>query len=102
MARAGVLPCTPCAFYASSSAADVLRVFSGDIGFAFFPRCRRCMVVNDLRHACGSVVDDTLQCLLLLVGFSATVVEMLLLATTEATVHMAGPRGVSEALAWLF
>ena len=47
-------------------------------------------------------MHDTLQCLLRLAGFRATVVDMLLLATTEATVHMGGSGGVSEALARLF
>ena len=49
----------------------------------------------------GSVVHDTLQCLLRLAGFPAAVGDMLLLATTEATVHMGRSRGVSEGLARL-
>ena len=46
-----------------------------------------CLVVDDVRHAYGSVVDDTMRCLLRLAGFPEVVIDLLLLATTEATVH---------------
>ena len=71
------------------------------IWFSFFCRRGVCLVVDDVRHAYGSVVHDTLQCLLRLAGFPTAVVDMLLLAATEAIVHMGGSGGVSEALARL-
>ena len=101
LARAGVLPCTQFALHTSSNVADLLRVLHDYIWFGFFRQRCVCLVVDDVRRVYGSVVHDTLQCLLRLVGFPAAVVDMLLLATTEATVHMGGSRGVSEALARL-
>ena len=71
------------------------------IWFSFVRRRCVCLVVDDVRHAYGSVVHDTLQCLIRLAGFPTAVVDVLLLATTEAIVHMGGSRGVSEALARL-
>ena len=59
------------------------------------------MVLDDVRHAYGSVVHDTLRCLLRLAGFPMAVVDMLLLATTEAPAQMGGSGGVTEALARL-
>ena len=90
VARAGVLPFTHFASHASSSVADLLRVLHNYIWFNFFRRRRVCLVVDDVRHAYGSVVYDRLQCLVRLVGFPTVVVEMLFLATTEATVHIGG------------
>ena len=60
-----------------------------------------CFVVDDFWHAYGSIVHDTLRCLLRLAGFPEVVVDLLLLATTEATLHMGGSGGVAEALARL-
>ena len=71
------------------------------IWFRFFRRRRVCLVVDGVRHAYGSVVHDTLRWLLRLAGFPDAVVELLLLATTEATVHMVGSSGVTKALARL-
>ena len=60
-----------------------------------------CLVVDNVRHVYGSVVHDTVRWLLRLAGFLDAVVELLLLATTKATVHMGGSGGVTEALACL-
>ena len=57
--------------------------------------------MDDVRHVCGSVVHDTLRWLLQLAGFPEEIVELLLLATIEATVHMGGSGGIPEALARL-
>ena len=70
--------------------------------FKFLRRRRVCLVVDDVRHVYGSVVHDTSQCLSLLADFPTAVVDMLLLAATEATVHLGGSGGVSEAVARLF
>ena len=59
------------------------------------------LVVDDLRRAYWSVVHTALRCLLLLAGFPEAVIDLLLLATAEGTVHMRGFGGVSEALARL-
>ena len=101
LARARVFPCTQFALQASSCVADLFRVLHDNIWFSFF--CRRCvcMVVDDVRHAYGSVVHDALQCMLRLAGFPTAAIEMLLVATTEANVHMGGFGVVSEALARL-
>ena len=101
LARAGVLPCTHFALHASSSVVDLLRVLHAYIWFCFLRRKRVCLVVDDVRHVYGSVVHDTLRCLLRLAGFLEVVIDLLLLATTEATVHMGGSGGVTEALARL-
>ena len=92
---------TQFALHASSSVADLLRVLHDYIWFSFFRRRRVCLVVDDVQHVYGSVVHDTLRCLLRLAGFPAAVVDMLVLATTEAIVHMGGSGGVNEALARL-
>ena len=57
------------------------------------------MVADDVRHAYGSVVHDTLKFLLQVASFPDALVDLLLLATTSATVYMGGSSGVSEALA---
>ena len=101
LARATVLPCTQFALHASSSVANLLRVLHDYVWFRFFRRKRLCLVVDDVRHAYGSIVHDTLRCLLRLAGFPGVVVDLLLLATTEATVHMRGSGGITEALARL-
>ena len=98
LAWAGVLPCAQFTLHASSSVADLLRVLHDYIWFRFFLRRRVCLVVDDVRHAYGSVVHDTLRWLLKLAGFADVVVELLLLATTEATVQMGGSSGVTKAL----
>ena len=98
-ARAGVLSCTQFALRASSSVVDLLRVLHDYFWFCFF-RSKR-LVVDDVRHAYGSVVHDTLQCLLRLGGFPELVINLLLLASTEATVRMGVSGGVTEALARL-
>ena len=54
-----------------------------------------------MRHTYGSVKHDTLRWLLRLASFPKEVLELLLLATTEATVHMGGSGGVAETLARL-
>ena len=100
VARAGALPCTQFALHASSSVADLLRVVHDYMWFHFFRRLV-CLVVDNVRHTYGSVVHDTLRWLLRLAGFPEEIVELLLLATTEATVHMGGSAGVAEALARL-
>ena len=71
------------------------------IWFRFLRRQHVCLLVDDVRHVYGSVVHDTLRWLWRLAGFPDAVVELLLLATTEATVHMGGSGGVPEALARL-
>ena len=101
LARAGVLPCTQFALHPSSSVVGLLRVLHDYIWFRSFRRQRVCLVVDDVRHAYRSAVHDTLRWLLRLAGFPDAVVELLLLATTEATVHMGGSSGVTEALALL-
>ena len=58
-------------------------------------------MVDDVRHAYLSVVHDTLRCLLRLAGVLQVVMDLLLLATTKAIVHMGGSGGVTEALARL-
>ena len=78
---------------------DLLRVLHDYVWFRFFRRKRVRLVVDDVRHAYGSVVHTALRCLLRLAGFP--VIDLLLLATTEATVHMGGAGGVSEAPARL-
>ena len=100
-ARAGVLPCTQCALHASSTVVDLLRVLHDYVWFRFFRRKRVCPVVDDVRHAYGSAVHTALRCLLRLAGFPEAVIDLLLLATTEATLHMGGSGVVSEALAHL-
>ena len=57
--------------------------------------------VDDMRHTYGSVVDDTLKHVLQIAGLPDAIVDLLLLATTNATVHMGGSSGVCEALARL-
>ena len=59
------------------------------------------MVVDDIRHAYGSVVHTTLACLLCLAGFPGSVIQLIVLATTAATIHMGGPEGVRETVARL-
>ena len=44
-------------------------------------------------------MHDVLRYLLQCAALPATVIELLLLATTKATVHMGGHEGVTEALA---
>ena len=46
------------------------------------------MVGDDVRHAYGSVVHDTLKFLMQVAGFPDAIVDFLLLATTSATMHM--------------
>ena len=58
-------------------------------------------MVDDVPRAYGSVVHNTLRRLSRLAGFLEVVVDLLLLATTEATVHMAGSTGIAEAPARL-
>ena len=101
LAQAGVLPCTQFALHASSSVVDLLRVLHDYVWFRFLRWKRVCLVVDNVRHAYGSVVHDTLRCLLRLAGFPEVVIDLLQLATTEATVHMGGSGGVTEALARL-
>ena len=101
LAQAGVLPCTQFALHASSSVVDLLCVLHDYVWFRFLRRKRVCLVVDDVCHAYGSVVHDTLRCLLRLAGFLEVVIDLLLLATTEATVHMGGSGGVTEAVARL-
>ena len=71
------------------------------------------MVGDDVRHVYTSVVHDTLHFPLRLARFLATVVDMLVLATTETTVHMGvlarllqgcrlGWRRVARHLRWYF
>ena len=93
-----MLRCTQFVLHASSSVADLLRVLHNYIWFSFFRRRCVCLVIDDVRHAYGSLVHDTLHCLLRLAGFPTAVVDMILLATSEAPVHMGGSGGVSEAL----
>ena len=97
VARAG--PCTQFALHASSSIVDLLRVLHDYVWFRFLRRKRVCLVMDDFRHAYGSVVHDTLRCLLRLASFPEVVIDLLLLATTEATFHMGESGGVAEALA---
>ena len=101
LTRTGVMPCTQFALHASSSVADLLRVLHDNVWFRFLRRNRVCLVVDDVRHAYGYVVHDILRCLLRLAGFLEIIINLLLLATTEATVHMGGSGGVAEALARL-
>ena len=69
LAQAGVLPRTQFALHASSSVADLLRVLHDYFWFRFHRRKCVCLVVDDVRHAHGSVVHDTLRWLLRLAGF---------------------------------
>ena len=101
LARARVLPCIQFVLHASSSVVDLLRVLHDCVWFRFSHRKCVCLVVGDVRHAYGSVVHTALRCLLRLTRFPAAVINLLLLATTEATVHMGGSGGVIEALARL-
>ena len=96
LARPGVLPCTQFALHASSSVADLLSVLHEYIWFCFFRRQRVCLVVDDVGHAYGSVVRDTRRWLWRLAGFPDAIVELLLLATTEATIHMGSSKGVLQ------
>ena len=101
LARVGVLPCTQFGLHASSSVGDLLRVLHDHVWFRFFRPKRVCLVVDDVRQAYRSVLHDILRWLLRLAGFPKEVVDLLLLATTEATVHMGGSGGIAEALARL-
>ena len=95
LAEAGVLPCTQFALHASSNVANLIRGLHDYVWFRFL-RCKRvCLVVDDVRHAYGFVVYDTLRCLLRVAGFPQVVLDLLLLATTKATVHMDGSGGVA-------
>ena len=58
-------------------------------------------MVDDVGHVYGSVVHDNLRWLLQLAGLQEVVVDVLLLATTEATVHMGGSGAIAQALARL-
>ena len=99
LARAGVQPCTQFALHASSSVAHLLRVLHDYVWFRFLRQKRVCLVVDNVRHAHGSIGHDTLRCLLRLAGLPEVVIDLLLLAATEATFHMGGSGGVAEALA---
>ena len=59
------------------------------------------MVVDDVLHAYRSFVHKVLRLLLQQPGFLDAVVDLLLLATTSATVHMGGYGGVCQAPARL-
>ena len=80
---------------------DLFRLLHDYVFFRSLRRKRVCLVVDDVRHAYGFGVHNTLRCLLQLASFSGAVMDLLLLATTEATMHMGGSGGVVEALARL-
>ena len=101
LSATGVIPCTQLALHASSSVVNLLRVLHDYVWFKFFRRQRVCLVVDDVRHAYGSVVHATLAFLLRLAGFPNPVMQLLLLATTDGTIHMGGSGGVREAVARL-
>ena len=80
LAGVGVLPCTQLASHAVSSVARLLRVLHDYVYFGFFRSKRVCLVVDDVRHACGSIRHSALRCLLRLDGFLEAVIDLLLLA----------------------
>ena len=73
LARAGLRPCTQLASHASSSVAVLLRVLHDYLCSRFFRRRCVCLVVDDVRHAYGSVVHDASRCVLRLAGFPEVV-----------------------------
>ena len=73
-------------------------------------RCHQCtqvfLVVDDVRHAYGSTINDVIHCLLWKAGFLGEVIDLLLMAstrvaTTSVTGHMGGYDGVVETLSCL-
>ena len=62
LARAWILPCTQLALHASSTIVDLLHVPHDYVSFRLLRRKRVCLVVDDIRHAYGCVVHDTLRC----------------------------------------
>ena len=87
LANTGVLLCTHFASHASCIVVDLPCALHDYLCFRYQRQRRIYMVVDDVRQTYGSVVHDTLQFLLPLVGFPDAVVNLLLLATTNATVH---------------
>ena len=98
LARSRVLPCTQFTLHASSCVADLLRAPHDCIWFGCHKWRRIFMVVEDARHAYGPVVHHIVRFLLQQVGSFDVVIDILLLATGGATVHIGGFEGVCQAV----
>ena len=87
------------ALHGGASALDMLRVIHDHILDRWFADLLVCMVFDDVRHAFGSVQQNTVEAILRLFHFPPHLISILVNAATGATLHMGGKNGITEALA---
>ena len=98
LCQSQVIPVTQFALWGKSSANDVLRVIHDHVNDRWYRNLTVFLVLDDIRHAFGSVQHPTLEQILRLAGFHERWITIIMGAATKSKIFMGGKKGVKLAI----
>ena len=98
LCAAEIIPTTQFALWGGSSTVDLLRVLHDYAESRWAHGLAVILLMDDVRHAFGSVPHDTLRALLISAGVDPDIVELILGAAEKANIFMGGDWGVLIAM----